>query len=43
MTPTALHFPEPTQLREIREKIYSWYHAHAAAARLARIYAEALT
>lgn len=42
MTPRALHFPPPNELRAAREKIYAWYHAHAAARRLAQIYAEAL-
>lgn len=42
MTPAALHFPAPDRLSEIREKIYSWYWAHAASTRLARLYAEAL-
>jgi hypothetical protein len=42
MTPAALHFPAPGRLREVREEIYSWYQAHAASTRLARIYAEAL-
>jgi hypothetical protein len=42
MTPATLHFPVPDQLREIREKIYSWYRAHAASPRLAQLYAEAL-
>ena len=43
MTPRLVHFPPPDGLRATREKIYSWYHAHAASRRLARIYAEALT
>lgn len=42
MTPAALHFPAPDRLSEIREKIYSWYWAHAVSTRLARFYAEAL-
>ena len=43
MTPSAVHFPAPAQLKEIREKIYAWYQAHAASPRLAHLYAEALT
>ena len=43
MTPGLVHFPPPDGLRAMREKVYSWYHAHAASQRLARIYAEALT
>jgi hypothetical protein len=42
MTPAALHFPAPDRLTEVRGKIYSWYWAHAASTRLARLYAEAL-
>jgi hypothetical protein len=42
ITPAALHFPAPDRLSEIREKIYTWYWAHAASMRLARLYAEAL-
>ena len=43
ITPEAINFPAPDQLRETQQKIYSWYHAHAASRQLARVYAEALT
>jgi hypothetical protein len=43
VTPTAVNFPDPEQLREIQRKIYDWYHAHGDARQVARVYAEALT
>ena len=43
ITSSAVHFPAPDRLPAVREKIYFWYQAHAAAARLAQLYAEALT
>ncbi len=43
ITPGAINFPPPEQLRETQQKIYAWYHAHAASRQLARVYAEALT
>ena len=43
ITPNLVHFPSPDELGATREKIYAWYHAHAASRRLAQIYAEALT
>jgi hypothetical protein len=43
ITPSALHFPDPARLREVREKIYSWYRVHAASPRLAESYAAALS
>jgi hypothetical protein len=42
ITPDAFNFPPPDQLREVQQKIYAWYHAHADAHQLARVYAEAL-
>ena len=42
MTPGLVQFPPQNELRATCEKIYAWYHAHAAARRLAQIYAEAL-
>ena len=42
MTRAALHFPVPERLCEIREKINLWYRGHAASARVAPLYAEAL-
>jgi hypothetical protein len=43
LTPNGARFPDPVQLSEVREKIYSWYWTHAASPRLARFYANALT
>ena len=43
ITPEAINFPPPEQLREKQQKIYAWYHAHADSHQLARVYAEALT
>lgn len=43
ITPEAINFPAPEQLRETQQKIYAWYHAHGGSYRLARVYAEALT
>jgi hypothetical protein len=43
ITPEAINFPPPEQLREMQQKVYAWYHAHADARQLARVYAEALT
>jgi hypothetical protein len=43
ITPETTNFPAPEQLREMKQKIYAWYHAHAASRRLARVYAEALS
>jgi hypothetical protein len=42
ITPEAINFPSPEQLREIQHNIYAWYHAHAHSRELARVYAEAL-
>jgi hypothetical protein len=42
LTPNGERFPDPVRLSEIREKIYSWYWAHAASPRVARLYADAL-
>jgi hypothetical protein len=43
ITAEAINFPPPEQLRGVQKKIYAWYHAHADAHQLARVYAEALT
>jgi hypothetical protein len=43
LTAEALNFPAPAELRDCRQKIYAWYHAHGDAWQLARVYAEALT
>ena len=43
ITPDAIHFPPPEQLRATQQRIYAWYHAHADSRQLARLYAEALT
>lgn len=43
ITPEAINFPSPAQLRETQRKVYGWYHAHAHSRQLARVYAEALT
>ena len=43
ITPEAINFPAPDQLRETQQKIYAWYHAHGDSRQLARVYAEALT
>lgn len=43
ITPEAINFPAPEQLRETQQKVYVWYHAHADAQQLARVYAKALT
>lgn len=43
ITPEAINFPPPEQLRGTQQKIYAWYHAHADSHQLARVYAEALT
>jgi hypothetical protein len=43
ITPHLVQFPSPEELRATREKIYTWYHVHAAARRLAHTYAEALS
>ena len=43
LTSGAARFPLQEELSELREKIYSWYWAHAASPRLARQYAEALS
>jgi hypothetical protein len=43
ITPEAIHFPAPEELRETQRKAYAWYHAHADSRHLARVYAEALT
>lgn len=42
MTSSAVKFPAPEQLPEVREKIYAWYQAHGASRRLAQLYSEAL-
>jgi hypothetical protein len=42
LTPNGARFPDPVRLSEVREKIYSWYWAHAASPRLVRLYADAL-
>jgi hypothetical protein len=42
MTPGLVHFPPPDDLRAMREKIYAWYHTHAASRLLTQIYSEAL-
>jgi hypothetical protein len=43
ITPEEINFPAPEQLRQTRQKIYAWYHAHGDSHQLARVYAEALT
>jgi hypothetical protein len=43
LTANGARFPDPAQLSEVREKIYSWYWTHAASPRVAGLYAEALT
>ena len=43
LTSRGARFPMLDGLGELREKIHSWYWAHAASPRLARRYAEALT
>jgi hypothetical protein len=43
ITPEAINFPRPDQLRETQRNVYAWYHAHAHSRQLARVYAEALT
>jgi hypothetical protein len=43
LTPEAQNLPAPDELRDCRQKICAWYHAHSAARQLARVYAEALT
>jgi hypothetical protein len=42
ITPDAIQFPSPEQLRATQQKIYAWYHAHGDSRQLARLYAEAL-
>jgi hypothetical protein len=43
LTSQGARFPVLNGLSDLREKIYSWYWAHAASPRLARRYADALT
>lgn len=43
ITPASINFPSADQLRETRQHVHAWYHAHAASRQLARVYAEALT
>jgi hypothetical protein len=43
VTPSAIKFPAPEELRQTQQKIYAWYHAHGDSRQLARVYAEALT
>ena len=43
ITPSSISFPTAEQLRETQQKVYAWYHAHASARQLARVFAEALT
>jgi len=43
ITPEAINFPLPEQLPKMRQKVYTWYHAHGDSQQLARVYAEALT
>jgi hypothetical protein len=42
LTSQTSRFPAPDELSEVREKIYSWYSAHASSPQLARVYAQAL-
>lgn len=43
LAPQGARFPDPAKLSEVREKIYSWYWAHASSPRLAQLYADALS
>ena len=42
MTPTVQNFPAFDRLPDLRKQIYDWYSRHAASARLAERYVEAL-
>jgi hypothetical protein len=42
LLPGAVNFPQPDELPAVRERFYTWYHAHAGSRQTARIYAEAL-
>lgn len=42
LTPKTVQLPPSDQVNDIRRRCLAWYHAHASASRIARIYAEAL-